>query len=91
MRRLLLIIQLIGLSALLLGSILASLVIIDLYIFFGLGWLVIGVQPPSVLEILSLLLVLILLLALIYLYWRFIVLGVFKHVRKSLRQIPYKL
>tara|TARA_Y100001978_G_C23690957_1_gene434741 strand:+ start:1377 stop:1646 length:270 start_codon:yes stop_codon:yes gene_type:complete len=86
MQRLILAIKLIGLSSLLLGSILASLVIICLYIFLGLGWFVIGVKPPSFLEILSLLSILILLLALIYLYWRFIVLGVFNNVRKSLIQ-----
>jgi len=86
MKRLILVSKLLGLSALLLGSIFGSLVIIGLYVFLGLGWLVIGVQPPSVSEILSLLLGLIFLLTLIYLYWRFIVLGVFKHVRKSLIQ-----
>ena len=86
MKRLILISRLLGLSALLLGSIFGSLLIIGLYVFFGLGWLAMGVQPPSFSEILFLLLVLILLLALIYLYWRLIVLGVFKHVRKSLKQ-----
>ena len=88
MRRLNLLIKLIGLSALLLGSIIGSLMILGLYIFLGLGWIAIGGQgqPPSFLEILSLLLLLILLLALIYLYWRFIILGVFKHVRKSLKK-----
>ena len=86
MHPLMLLIKLIGLSALLLGSIFGTLIIIGLYIFFGLGWLAIGVQPSSLIEILSLLLILILLLALIYLYWRFIVLGVFKHVRRNLIQ-----
>ena len=86
MQRLILVIKLIALSALLLGSIIGSLIILGLYIFLGVGWIALGVQPPSLLEILSLLLLLILLLALIYLYWRFIVLGVFKHVRKSLIQ-----
>ena len=86
MQRLILVIKLIALSALLLGSIIGSLIILGLYIFLGVGWIALGVQPPSFLEILSLLLLLILLLALIYLYWRFIVLGVFKHVRKSLIQ-----
>ena len=86
MQRLILVIKLIALSALLIGSIIVSLIILGLYIFLGVGWIALGVQPPSFLEILSLLLLLILLLALIYLYWRFIVLGVFKHVRKSLMQ-----
>ena len=86
MQRLILVIKLIALSALLIGSIIGSLIILGLYIFLGVGWIALGVQPPSLLEILSLLLLLILLLALIYLYWRFIVLGVFKHVRKSLIQ-----
>ena len=86
MQRLILVIKLIALSALLIGSIIGSLIILGLYIFLGVGWIALGVQPPSFLEILSLLLLLILLLALIYLYWRFIVLGVFKHVRKSLMQ-----
>ncbi len=86
MQRLILVIKLIALSALLIGSIIGSLIILGLYIFLGVGWIALGVQPPSFLEILSLLLLLILLLALIYLYWRFIVLGVFKHVRKSLIQ-----
>ena len=86
MQRLILVIKLIALSALLLGSIIGSLMIISLYIFLGLGWIALGGQPPSFFEILSLLLLLILLLALIYFYWRLIVLGVFKHVRKSLIQ-----
>jgi len=86
MQRLILVSKLLGLSALLVGSIFGSLLIIGLYVFFGLGWLALGPQPPSFTEILFLLLILILLLALIYLYWRFIVLGVFKHVRKSLMQ-----
>ena len=86
MQRLILVSKLLGLSALLVGSIFGSLLIIGLYVFFGLGWLALGPQPPSFTEILFLLLILILLLALIYLYWRFIVLGVFKHVRKSLIQ-----
>ena len=84
MKRLILAIKLLGLSALLLGSIFGSLIIIGLYVFFSLGWLAIGAQPPTLSELLFLLLVLIILLALIYLYWRFIVLGVFKHARKSL-------
>ena len=84
MKRLILVSKLLGLSALVLGSIFASLIIIGLYVFFSVGWLAIGAQPPTLSEILFLLLVLILLLALIYLYWRFIVLGVFKHTRKSL-------
>ena len=91
MRRLLLIIQLIGLSALLLGSIVGSLIIIGLYLLFvglAIGG---GSQSASFLFLSSLLLILILLLALITLYWRFIVLGVFKHVRKSLKQKPNKL
>ena len=86
MQRLILVSKLLGLSALLVGSIFGSLLIIGLYVFFGLGWLALGPQPPSFTEILFLLLILILLLALIYLYWRFIVLGVFKHVRKSFMQ-----
>ena len=89
MRRLLLIIQLIGLSALLLGSIVGSLIIIGLYLLFvGLALGGTGVQSASFLFLSSLLLILILLLALITLYWRFIVFEVFKHVRKSLRQKP---
>ena len=86
MKRLILVSKLLGLSALLLGSIFGSFIIIGLYIFLGIGSLALGIgaQPPSFSEILFLLLVLILLLALIYLYWRFIVLGVLKHTRKSL-------
>jgi hypothetical protein len=86
MQRLILVGKLLGLSALLLGSIFGSFIIIGLYVFLGLGWLAIGAYPTSFSEILFLLLGLILILALIYLYWRFIVLGVFKHVRKSLIQ-----
>ena len=87
MRRLLLIIQLLGLSALLVGSIVGSLIIIGLYLLFvGLALGGTGAQSASFLFLASLLLILILLLALITLYWRFIVLGVFKHVRKSFRQ-----
>ena len=92
MHRLFLIIQLIGLSALLLGSIVGSIIIIGLYLLFvGLALGGTGAQSASFLFLSSLLLILILLLALITLYWRFIVLGVFKHVRKSLRQKPNKL
>ena len=86
MKRLILLSKLLGLSALFLGSIFGSLIIIGLYIFLGFGWLALGVEPPSFSEILFVLLLLILLLALIYLYWRFIVFGVFNHVRKSLMQ-----
>ena len=54
MKRLILISRLLGLSALLLGSIFGSLLIIGLYVFFGLGWLAMGVKPPSFSEILFL-------------------------------------
>ena len=84
MKRLILLSKLLGLSALLLGSIFGSLIIISLNVFFSLGWFAIGAQPPTLSEILFLLLVLVILFALIYLYWRFIVFGVFNHARKSL-------
>ncbi len=92
MRRLILIVKLIGLSALLLGSIVASYIIIGTYLLFvGLTLGGTGSQSASFLFLSYLFLILITLLALIYLYWRFIVLGVFKHVRKSLIQKSNKL
>ena len=83
MRRFLLIVQLIGLSALLLGSILGSIIlmIIISYVLLGvLASLGSGSFAPLAL------LIFFAFLGLILLYWNFIVLKVFKHVRKSLRQ-----
>ena len=85
MRRFLLIVQLIGLSALLLGSLIGSIILmiiisyVLLMVLASLGnW---SFGPFALLIFLGF-------LALILLYWHFIVLKVFKHVRKSLRQKP---
>ena len=88
MRRLLLIIQLIGLSALLAGSFVGSF-----FLLTGVGMvLMMGIASPGGSNYWWLgLLIYIGLLGLITLYWRFIVFEVFKHVRKSLRQKPNKL
>ena len=85
MRRLILIIQLIGLSALLLGSVLGSFVLMSIVSL----WLLMGLASPGGTNISSLaisLLILLGFLGLILLYWHFIVFKVFKHVRKSMIQ-----
>ena len=88
MRRLILIIQLIGLSAFLAGSFVGSF-----FLLTGVGMvLMMGIASPGGSNFLWLALSLFIgLLGLIILYWRFIVFEVFKHVRKSLRQKPNKL
>ena len=90
MRRLILIIQLIGLSALLLGSLIGSFILMTVISFI----LLMGFGSPNGGSLPSLafsLLIFFGFLGLILLYWRFIVFEVFKHVRKSLRQNRIKL
>ena len=81
MRRLLLIIQLIGLSALLLGSIFGTFIVVYLVLFVsGTMWFASNRFAALIIFVSS--------MGLIVLYWRFIVFEVFKHIRKSLRQKP---
>jgi len=89
MRRLLLIIQLLGLSTLLLGSIFGSIILMTIISYV----LLMGMASPGGNGSFAPLALLIFFgfLGLILLYWHFIVLKVFKHVRKSLRQKPNKL
>ena len=85
MRRLILIIQLIGLSALLLGSLFGSFILMTVICYI----LLMGLGSPNGGSLPSLafsLLIFFGFLGLILLYWRFIVFEVFKHVRKSLIQ-----
>ena len=85
MQRLLLIIQLIGLFALLLGSVSGSIILMTLVSYI----LLMGMGSPGGRSFQFLafsLLIFFGLLGLILLYWHFIVFNVFKHVRKSLRQ-----
>ena len=81
MRRLRLIIQLLGLSALLLGSIFGTFIVVYLVLFAsGTMWFASNRFAALIIFVSS--------MGLIALYWRFIVFEVFKHVRKSLRQKP---
>ena len=81
MRRLILIIQLIGLSAFLLGSIFGTFIVVYLVLFAsGTMWFASNRFAALIIFVGS--------MGLIALYWRFIVFEVFKHVRKSLRQKP---
>ena len=85
MKRLNLVIKLIGLSALLLGSVIGSFVLMFVVGF----WLLMGLAAPAGDKISFLAISLLILmgcLGLIILYWHFIVLKVFKNVRKSLIQ-----
>ena len=85
MKRLILVSRLLGLSALLLGSLIGSFILISLIGF----WLLMGLASPGGTNISSLaisLLILLGFLGLILLYWHFIVFKVFKHVRKSMIQ-----
>ena len=85
MRSLNLVIKLIGLSALLLGSVIGSFVLMSIV---GL-WLLMGLDSQGGTKIIFLaisLLIFLCCLGLILLYWHFIVLKVFKNVRKSLIQ-----
>ena len=85
MRSLNLVIKLIGLSALLLGSVIGSFVLMSFVSF----WLLMGLSSLSGTNIVFLtisLLIFLGCLGLILLYWHFIVLKVFKNVRKSLIQ-----
>ena len=85
MKRLILVSRLLGLSALLLGSLIGSFILMSLIGF----WLLMGLASPGGTNISSLaisLLILLGFLGLILLYWHFIVLKVFKNVRKSLIQ-----
>ena len=85
MRRLRLIIQLLGLSALLLGSIFGSIILMTIISYV----LIMGMASPGGGSFTPLaLLIFFGFLGLILLYWHFIVLKVFKHVRKRLRQKP---
>tara|TARA_B100000941_G_scaffold189120_1_gene136234 strand:+ start:206 stop:472 length:267 start_codon:yes stop_codon:yes gene_type:complete len=85
MRRLNLVIKLIGLSALLLGSVLGSFVLMSIVSL----WLLMGLASPGGTNISFFaisLLIFLGCLGLILLYWHFIVLKVFKNVRKSIIQ-----
>ena len=85
MRSLNLVIKLIVLSALLLGSVIGSFVLMSIV---GL-WLLMGLSSPGGTNISFLaisLLIFLGCLGLILLYWHFIVLKVFKNVRKSIIQ-----
>ena len=85
MRSLNLVIKLIGLSALLLGSVIGSFVLMSIVSF----WLLVGLSSPGGPNIGFLaisLLIFLGCLGLILLYWHFIVLKVFKNLRKSLIQ-----
>ena len=85
MRRLRLIIQLLGLSALLLGSVIGSFILMTIVSYI----LLMGSGSPGGRTFQFLVFSLLIFfgfLGLILLYWRFIVFEVFKHVRKSLRQ-----
>ena len=84
MRRLRLIIQLLGLSALLVGSIVGTFIVVEVVVFVSLTWFFAG----GVSNRFAALILFISSMVLITLYWRFIVLGVFKHLRKSLRPKP---
>ena len=81
MRRLSLIIQLLGLSALLLGSIFGTFIVVYVVLFAsGTMWFASNRFAALIIFVSA--------MGLITLYWRFIVFEVFKHVRKSLRQTP---
>ena len=85
MRSLNLVIKLIGLSALLLGSVIGSFVLMSIVGF----WLLMGLSSPGGTNISFLaisLLIFLGCLGLILFYWHFIVLKVFKNVRQSLIQ-----
>ena len=85
MKRLILASRLLGLSALLLGSLIGSFILMSLIGF----WLLMGLASPGGTNISSLaisLLILLGCLGLILLYWHFIVFKVFKHVRKGMIQ-----
>ena len=85
MRRLRLTIQLLGLSALLVGSIVGTffvVIVVGLILMMAIG------SPGGANYWWLALLIFIGFWGLLALYWNFIVLGVFKHVRKSLRQKP---
>jgi len=79
MRRLRLIIQLLGLSALLVGSIVGTFIVVEVVVFVSLTWWFATRWFAALILFISS-------MVLITLYWRFIVFEVFKHVRKSLRQ-----
>ena len=85
MRRLILIIQLLGLSALLVGSVVGTffvVIVVGLVLMMAIG------SPGGANYWWLALLIFIGFWGLLALYWNFIVLKVFKHVRKSLRQKP---
>ena len=84
MRRLRLIIQLLGLSALLLGSIFGSIILMTIISYV----LLMGMASPGGGSIGPLALLVLFGVVGLFLYWNFIVLKVFKHVRKRLRQKP---
>ena len=83
MRRLRLIIQLLGLSALLLGSIVGTFFVVSVV---GLVLMMAIGSPGGANYWWLALLIFMGFWGLLALYWNFIVLKVFKHVRKSLRQ-----
>ena len=84
MRRLILIIKLIGLSALLLGTLIGSIILITTVSYV----LLMGMASPGGGSIGPLALLILFGIVGLFLYWNFIVLKVFKHVRKRLRQKP---
>ena len=84
MRRLRLIIQLIAISALLLGTLIGSIILITTVSYV----LIMGMASPAGGSIGPLALLVFFGVVGLFLYWNFIVLKVFKHVRKRLRQKP---
>ena len=84
MRRLILIIQLIAISALLLGTLIGSIILIAIVSYV----LLMGMASPGGGSIGPLALLILFGVVGLFLYWNFIVLKVFKHVRKRLRQKP---
>ena len=84
MRRLILIIQLIAISALLLGTLIGSIILITTFSYV----LLMGIASPGGGSIGPLALLVFFCVVGLFLYWNFIVLKVFKHVRKKLRQKP---
>ena len=84
MRRLILIIQLIAISALLLGTLIGSIILITTFSYV----LLMGIASPGGGSIGPFALLVFFGVVGLFLYWNFIVLKVFKHVRKKLRQKP---
>ena len=84
MRRLILKIQLIAISALLLGTLIGSIILITTVIYV----LLMGIASTGGVSFAPLGLLILFGVVGLFLYWNFIVLKVFKHVRKRLRKKP---